>query len=58
MAKKKVVVKELECKDCRHSTLINSELYCQTKLKDKDILTDYAKANKTFDCLFYKFRKV
>lgn len=53
MAKAKQIIQK-ECNKCVNSKVINNELYCLPKLKDEATLTNYAKANVTLDCLFYR----
>lgn len=51
MSKPKPTLKD--CKLCIHSKIIQNELYCRTRLKDENVLSEYGKV-KEKDCLFYR----
>jgi len=55
--KNKQEIKVFDCIKCRSSVKINNKLYCRTKLKDMNILSDYALVNKVNDCIWYKEKK-
>lgn len=54
MAKQKQKPKEIECKDCKYSTLFNKQIYCKTKMKDDNTFQKYALVEKVLDCSYFK----